>query len=53
MVKGPVETTMTDAVEKIAPGVIERQSVDEPVQTGLKSIDSMVPSAVASESYYW
>ena len=41
--KGPVETTMTDAVEKIAPGVIERQSVDEPVQTGLKSIDSMVP----------
>ena len=41
--KGPVETTMTDAVEKVAPGVIERQSVDEPVQTGLKSIDSMVP----------
>ena len=41
--KGPVETTMTDAVEKIAPGVIERQSVDQPVQTGLKSIDSMVP----------
>ena len=41
--KGPVETTMTDAVEKVAPGVIERQSVDQPVQTGLKSIDSMVP----------
>ncbi|MBL4580403.1 MAG: F0F1 ATP synthase subunit alpha, partial [Gammaproteobacteria bacterium] len=41
--KGPVETTLTDAVEKIAPGVIERQSVNEPVQTGLKSIDSMVP----------
>lgn len=41
--KGPIETTMTDAVEKIAPGVIERQSVDQPVQTGLKSIDSMVP----------
>ncbi|GJM12709.1 MAG: ATP synthase subunit alpha [Pseudohongiella sp.] len=41
--KGPVETTMTDAVEKVAPGVIARQSVDEPVQTGLKSIDSMTP----------
>lgn len=41
--KGPIETTMTDAVEKVAPGVIARQSVSEPVQTGLKSIDSMVP----------
>jgi len=41
--KGPVETTMTDAVEKVAPGVIARQSVDQPVQTGLKSIDSMTP----------
>ena len=41
--KGPVETTMSDAVEKVAPGVIERQSVDQPVQTGLKSIDAMVP----------
>ena len=34
---------MTDKIEKVAPGVIERQSVDQPVQTGLKSIDSMVP----------
>ncbi len=41
--KGPIETSMTDAVEKVAPGVIERQSVDEPVQTGLKAIDAMVP----------
>jgi F-type H+-transporting ATPase subunit alpha len=41
--KGPVDTKMTDAVEKIAPGVIARQSVSEPVQTGLKSIDAMVP----------
>ncbi len=41
--KGPVETTMTDAVEKVAPGVIARQSVTQPVQTGLKSIDSMTP----------
>jgi len=41
--KGPVNTKLTDAVEKIAPGVIARQSVSEPVQTGLKSIDAMVP----------
>ncbi|PID65767.1 MAG: F0F1 ATP synthase subunit alpha [Gammaproteobacteria bacterium] len=41
--KGPIETTLTSPIEKIAPGVIERQSVDQPVQTGLKSIDSMVP----------
>lgn len=41
--KGPINTTMTSAIEKIAPGVIERQSVDQPVQTGLKSIDAMVP----------
>jgi F-type H+-transporting ATPase subunit alpha len=41
--KGPVEAKLTDALEKVAPGVIERQSVDQPVQTGLKAIDSMVP----------
>jgi F-type H+-transporting ATPase subunit alpha len=41
--KGPVDTSLTSPIEKIAPGVIERQSVDQPVQTGLKSIDSMVP----------
>jgi len=41
--KGPIEAKLTDAVEKVAPGVIERQSVDEPVQTGLKAIDAMVP----------
>ena len=41
--KGPIETTEFDVVEKVAPGVIERQSVIKPVQTGLKSIDSMVP----------
>ena len=41
--KGPVETELTDAVEKVAPGVIARQSVSQPVQTGLKSIDSMTP----------
>ncbi|ROR99042.1 F-type H+-transporting ATPase subunit alpha [Sinobacterium caligoides] len=41
--KGPVETKQTAPVEKIAPGVIERKSVDQPVQTGYKSVDSMVP----------
>ncbi len=41
--KGVIETTTTSPIEKVAPGVIERQSVDEPVQTGLKAIDAMVP----------
>ncbi|MBL8445521.1 MAG: F0F1 ATP synthase subunit alpha [Zoogloeaceae bacterium] len=41
--KGPVNAKMTDKIEKVAPGVIARQSVSEPVQTGLKSVDSMVP----------
>ncbi len=41
--KGPIETTLTAPLEKVAPGVIARKSVDEPVQTGLKAIDSMVP----------
>jgi len=41
--KGPIDAKETAPIEKIAPGVIERQSVDQPVQTGLKSIDSMVP----------
>ncbi|MCS4534575.1 F0F1 ATP synthase subunit alpha [Neisseria montereyensis] len=41
--KGPINATLTAPIEKIAPGVIARQSVDQPMQTGLKSIDSMVP----------
>jgi len=41
--KGPIEAAGTSPIEKIAPGVIERQSVDQPVQTGLKAIDAMVP----------
>jgi len=41
--KGPVASNLTAPIEKIAPGVIERQSVSQPVQTGLKSIDAMVP----------
>ena len=41
--KGPINAALTDAIEKVAPGVIERQSVDQPVQIGLKAIDAMVP----------
>ncbi len=41
--KGAIETSQSSPVEKIAPGVIARQSVDQPVQLGLKSIDSMIP----------
>jgi len=41
--KGPINAKLTDKIEKVAPGVIDRQSVSQPVQTGLKSIDSMVP----------
>ena len=40
---GPIAATGTSPIEKIAPGVIERKSVDQPVQTGLKSVDAMVP----------
>ncbi len=40
---GPIAFKTKSPIEKIAPGVIERKSVDQPVQTGLKSIDSMVP----------
>ncbi|MGL4574096.1 MAG: F0F1 ATP synthase subunit alpha [Burkholderiaceae bacterium] len=41
--KGPVNAKERDVIEKVAPGVIYRKSVDQPVQTGLKSIDAMVP----------
>src|SRR5215218_564473 len=41
--KGPVNAKLTDVIEKVAPGVIARQSVSQPMQTGLKAIDSMVP----------
>jgi len=41
--KGPLETTKTRPIERIAPGVIVRQPVDTPVQTGIKAIDSMIP----------
>ena len=41
--KGPLGNKLTDKIEKVAPGVIWRKSVSQPVQTGLKSVDAMVP----------
>lgn len=41
--KGAIDAKLTDAIEKVAPGVVWRQSVDEPVQIGLKAVDAMVP----------
>src|SRR6476619_936518 len=41
--KGPIATTKTRPVERIAPGVIVRKSVDTPVQTGIKAIDALIP----------
>jgi F-type H+/Na+-transporting ATPase subunit alpha len=41
--KGPIATTATRPVERIAPGVVRRQSVKTPVQTGIKAIDAMIP----------
>jgi len=41
--KGPINASASSPVEKVAPGVIARQHVDQPVQTGLKCIDSMIP----------
>jgi F-type H+/Na+-transporting ATPase subunit alpha len=41
--KGPIKATATRPVERIAPGVIVRQSVDTPVQTGIKAIDALIP----------
>jgi F-type H+-transporting ATPase subunit alpha len=41
--KGPLKSTATSPIERVAPGVIYRQSVSQPVQTGYKAVDSMVP----------
>lgn len=41
--KGSIDTTSTREVEKVAPNVVSRQSVDQPVQTGIKAVDSMIP----------
>ncbi len=41
--KGPIETTDANAVERIAPGIVARQPVKEPLQTGIKAVDAMIP----------
>jgi F-type H+-transporting ATPase subunit alpha len=41
--KGPIQTTKSSPIEKVAPGVIYRQPVNQPMQTGIKAIDAMVP----------
>jgi len=41
--KGPIATTEFNALERLAPGVVDRQGVKEPLQTGIKAIDSMIP----------
>jgi F-type H+-transporting ATPase subunit alpha len=41
--KGPIQTTLTRAIERIAPGVIERKEVSQPVQTGIVAVDAMIP----------
>lgn len=41
--KGPIETKLTSPIEKVAPGVIKRKPVDTPLQSGIKSIDAIVP----------
>ncbi len=41
--KGPIDAKVTSPVERIAPGVIDRQSVDQPLMTGIKAVDSMIP----------
>lgn len=48
--KGPINTTATRPIERIAPGVIIRKSVDTPVQTGIISIDAMIPIGAGSAS---
>ena len=46
--KGPVKTVAEYPVEKIAPGIIKRRSVNQPVQTGIMAIDAMIPMAAVS-----
>jgi F-type H+-transporting ATPase subunit alpha len=41
--KGPIQATKTNPIEQIAPGIVDRKSVHEPMQTGLKAIDSLIP----------
>jgi len=52
--KGPLNTTEYDVIEKIAPGIIKRKPVHEPLQTGIKAIDSMIPIGRWTKgAYHW
>jgi F-type H+/Na+-transporting ATPase subunit alpha len=48
--KGPVSFSGYRPIERIAPGVVERQDVDTPIQTGIKAIDAMIPIGAANAS---
>jgi len=48
--KGPIASTSSLPIERLAPGIIDRQGVREPMATGLKAIDAMIPLAAASAS---
>jgi len=41
--KGPIQSSQFSTIERLAPGVVDRQPVREPLQTGIKAIDSMIP----------
>ena len=49
--KGPINAKLSEPIEKVAPGVIWRKSVSQPVQTGLKSVDAMVPVGRGQREY--
>ena len=48
--KGAIDTNDLNPLERLAPGVVDRQPVKQPLQTGIKAIDAMIPSAAASAS---
>ena len=51
--KGPVNAKLTDFIEKVAPGVIARQSVSQPLQTGLKAIDDGSNRPRSARAHHW
>ena len=51
--KGEIPSSETRRIEVMAPGVINRQPVKEPLQTGIKAIDSMIPIGRGQRAYYW
>ena len=51
--KGPVAAEEYKSIEGTTPNVVERQPVKEPLQTGIKAIDAMIPIGRVSGTYYW